>query len=124
MRRSRRTPTALTQAADKALLRSTIEEELNRLKLDIQKLEDQVEPVAPDRAIGRLTRLEAIQSQNMAAANLRKAQSRQSQLEQALILLAHDQYGICTRCGNAIPIKRLLLVPESKTCVRCPRRRE
>ncbi|CAM2005718.1 DksA C4-type domain-containing protein [Acanthopleuribacter pedis] len=109
---------------DKALLKTTIERALAHLRDEVQALEEQTEPVAPDRAIGRLTRMDAIQSKNIAAAQLRKAQSRAAQLEKALHALASDSFGICTRCGRAIPVKRLLLVPESTTHVRCPRRRE
>ena len=109
---------------DKDELRSLIQTEMATLRHDIEGLEQQTQPIAPDRSIGRLTRMEAIQSKSISEANLRKARTRLNQLDKALNRIDEASFGICVRCGNPIPIKRLMLVPESTACVRCPRRRE
>ena len=101
-------------------LKATIEREIESLGVDIGRLEEEVKPIAPDRAIGRLTRMEAINAQKMSEANLRKARARLSALKKTLPRIDEDdEFGICTRCERPIPIKRLMLVPQSRMCVRC-----
>ena len=101
-------------------LKETIEKEIEALHVDIGRLEEETKPIAPDRAIGRLTRMEAINAQKMSEANLRKARARQSALQKTLPRLEEDEeFGICTRCERPIPIKRLMLMPQSRLCVRC-----
>lgn len=104
-------------------IKAAIHQEIDHLRGEIEKLKEQTKPIAPDRAIGRLTRMEAIQSKSISEANLRKAQQRVTSLTRALPLVDEEDFGECGRCGRAIPVKRLLLMPESKTCVRCLERR-
>ena len=107
------------KAEEKQLLNEKIDEEMVRLNHEIELLVEQTKPVAPDRAIGRLTRMEAINAKSIAEANLRNARSRVTKLEQALTRVDDEDFGICTRCERPIPYKRILLVPESTRCVRC-----
>lgn len=100
-------------------LQNAIEDEVANLARDIERLSEEVKPIPPDRAIGRLTRMEAINSKSMCEANLRKAKVRSQRLQEALLRLDDEEYGICISCERAIPIKRLLLVPESTRCVTC-----
>jgi DnaK suppressor protein len=113
----------LLDDAARAEIKDHIRQEIEHLAEEIKKLQEQTKPVAPDRAIGRLTRMEAIQSKSISEANLRKAQQRTKALKRALPLVDDEEYGECERCGRYIPLKRLLLVPESKFCVRCLERR-
>ena len=106
-------------ASDLEELRTRIQEESEQLKRDIGRLQEEVKPIAPDRAIGRLTRMEAINAQKISEANLRKAKARLQRLEQTIPRLDDEDYGICERCDRDIPVKRLLLMPESRFCVRC-----
>ena len=41
------------------------------------------------------------------------------QIEEALHQMGTGEYGICLRCGQGIPEKRLRLVPWAEYCVRC-----
>ena len=100
-------------------LTHTIEAEMDQLRRDIARLGEETAPIAPDRAIGRLTRMEAINAQKMSEANLRRAKQRLTALERTLTRLDDEDFGICARCEREIPIKRLMLVPESRICVRC-----
>lgn len=112
------------QASEREELKHTIEKELDGLHIEIERLKEQTKPIPPDRAIGRLTRMEAIQSKSVSEANLRKAQGRARRLGQALRKIDEDpDYGLCTICEEPIPIKRLLLVPESTRCVPCASQR-
>ena len=101
-------------------LKKTIRAEITSLIHDIDQLSEGAKPIPPDRAIGRLTRMEAINSKSINEANIRTARLRVSKLKQALVRLDEDpDFGICERCDRPIPPKRLMLVPESAYCVRC-----
>ncbi len=105
---------------EKLELKASIEAELQNLARDIEQLSEWVKPIPPDRAIGRLTRMEAINSKSMHEANLRKAKTRTAQLKKALVRIDEDEdFGICLSCDRPIPLKRIMLVPESTRCVRC-----
>ena len=104
---------------EKKQLKQKIEEELQLCEEQIGRLKEEVKPVAPDNAIGRLTRMEAIQSQKMAQANLRATEQKQKSLNSALSRLEHEDFGLCLECGEDIPFKRLLLVPNATKCVEC-----
>ena len=105
--------------AQKEELITLIRAEIEKLSHEAGVLEESVKPVAPDRAIGRLTRMEAINAKNMSEANLRNARQRIKKLEDALKRVDDEEFGICVRCERDIPIKRLMLMPESRVCVRC-----
>ena len=45
-------------------------------------------------------------------------------LDRALEMVADGTYGICEKCGEAIPIERLQIMPETTLCVRCASERE
>jgi len=42
-------------------------------------------------------------------------------IEAALQRIAGGTYGICARCGDAIPTARLEAVPFTRTCIECAR---
>ncbi len=100
-------------------LRALINKEIEELKLTIERVKETVQPVAPDDAIGRLTRMEAINAKSISEANLRSAQVRLGKLEYALNNLDDPEFGICAGCDEPIPIGRLMVMPESRMCVKC-----
>lgn len=104
---------------EKASLKASISEQVTTLKRDIERLKEEVKPIPPDRAIGRLTRMEAINSKSVSEANLRTAKTQLAKLEAALPRLDDEEYGICVSCDRPIPFKRLLLMPHSTRCVNC-----
>ena len=47
------------------------------------------------------------------------------QIDRLIQKITHDEnFGICEECGEPIPIKRLLAVPETTLCVNCQRELE
>ena len=97
-----------------------------QIEIEIKKTQDLVveyknlvKPIAPDCAIGRVSRMDSIISQNIPKEALRKAEKRLKNLEYAQKNIENEGFGICARCGNDIPIGRILLVPHSKFCVNC-----
>ena len=103
----------------KTKLRELINKDIEELKLTIERVKETVQPVAPDDAIGRLTRMEAINAKSISEANLRSSQARLSKLESALNNLDNPDFGICAGCDEPIPIGRLMVMPESRMCVKC-----
>ena len=101
-------------------LKEAIRKELAQLEASLSSLEEAARPVSPDNAIGRLSRQDALQSQQLHQNSLAKARKRVGQLRQALERAEGDsQFGICRDCAEPIPMQRLLLMPEVQTCVRC-----
>ena len=82
-------------------------------------------PVELDQpAVGRVSRIDAIQQQKMLEAN-RQAQTMRLALVRAALLRAEeDEYGDCKGCGESIGHKRLKARPESAFCIECQAARE
>ncbi len=100
-------------------LRELINKEIKELKKTINLVKETVKPVAPDNAIGRLTRMEAINSKSISEETLRLAKNKLGKLEIALGNIDSPEFGICTGCDEPIPLGRLMILPESKMCVKC-----
>jgi DnaK suppressor protein len=83
------------------------------------------EPVALDQqAFGRVSRIDAIQQQQMAQAARRAQTLRLSQVRAALEALQNDEYGICRLCEEPIAPARLRARPETPLCLDCQKQRE
>lgn len=83
-----------------------------------------VQVVSLDQPIGRVSRIDAIQQQKMAAAARHKQEIRLGQVKVALAALDADEYGDCRSCDEPIGFKRLSARPESPFCLRCQGGRE
>lgn len=94
------------------------------LQLDVERTAEGARPVDLDEPIGRLSRMEAMQQQQMAAANRRNLKIRLDQVRAALERVAAGDYGLCLECEEPIAYKRLAARPESRFCLRCKRGRE
>ncbi len=74
-------------------------------------------PVELDQAaVGRVSRIDAIQQQQMNRAGRERARARLAQVRAAL---ASDGYGECRRCDDPIGFARLKARPEAPFCVGC-----
>lgn len=103
-------------------IRRQIEEKIIKLKEDITNLIDLTKPISPDCAIGRVSRMDAINNKSINEAALRQRKKQFIALEQALNHLYDPDFGKCIRCGREIPLGRIMLMPESKKCVACASR--
>lgn len=75
-------------------------------------------------AMGRVSRIDAIQQQQMAGAQARRNALRLKQVAIALQAWADDEYGWCKKCGDPIAHGRLAARPETVVCVPCMRELE
>ena len=98
-----------------------IKEEIGKTEVDITHYKDLTKPIAPENAIGRVSRMDAINNKSVNDAALRKAEQKLKGLEIALTRLNDPDFGLCARCNNEIPLGRILLMPHSRFCVRCAR---
>ena len=70
-------------------------------------------------AIGRVSRMDAINNKSVTEAALREAEHKLRSLELHLSNIDHEDFGKCARCKQAIPAGRLAIQPESPYCVGC-----
>jgi DnaK suppressor protein len=79
-------------------------------------------PVELDQArVGRLSRMDAMQSQAMSIETDRRRRLEVRRIDAALIRLDDGEYGFCARCGAAIALKRLEVDPTTPVCIDCAR---
>lgn len=104
---------------DKKNIRIDIQKRIDEAEGSLDTLREQTKPVPPSVAIGRLTRMDAIQQKHMAEVNLKSAEALIKKLQQALGQLDDPEFGICSVCGKDIPMGRILSVPEARICVQC-----
>ena len=109
-------------AKSKRELVDKIELEIRILRKDIERLKELTAPIAPENAIGRVSRMDAINNRSVNEAARRKTVRRLKSLELALERSTESSFGLCRGCGAEIPMGRLLLLPESVLCVQCAQR--
>lgn len=102
-------------------IRSTLLEEIAKTVASITEYKELSKPVAPDNAIGRVTRMDAINNKSVTEYALRKAEERLNNLQHVLATIGEPGFGICRKCKHPIPLGRILAMPESMYCVGCAR---
>ena len=98
----------------------------NQLEALVQELESQLssiesssKPVDLDGSVGRISRVDAIQQQQMAKDQKERIQTRLKKVQAALGRIKTGDYGICLKCEEPISIKRLEIMPEAPFCLNC-----
>ena len=104
---------------DKSELRKKIEQEISKTKGSIAEYKQEVQPMAPDVAIGRVSRMDAINNRSVVQAALRKAEEKLVALKRVHEKIDGEDFGVCLKCHNKIPLGRILIRPESLLCVNC-----
>ncbi len=107
------------EASEKQLLKEKIKQELTKTQLAIKEYEEMSKPVSPENAIGRISRMDAINNKSISESALRKAREKLKNLEYMQNHLDDADFGKCSGCGDQIPVGRLLFRPESRRCIRC-----
>ena len=102
-------------------IKQTILDEISKTKKSIEEYKDMVKPIAPDVAIGRISRMDAINNKSVMEASLRQAEEKLKNLNKVLSQIGSKEFGICMKCKQPIPIGRILIRPESLFCVNCAR---
>lgn len=112
-------------AADRERIKLALNDLGAELLRMIDNLEEATETVELDQGQqGRLSRIDAMQAQKMAEAQRERAKVRLTRVQNILETAHDDDFGCCGECGEPIPMKRLLVRPDSVLCVECADQRE
>lgn len=97
----------------------TIQNEISKTERSIREFKEITKPVAPDIAIGRVSRMDAINNKSVAEAGLRSVEIKLKNLYRVFSQLGSKDFGICLKCNQPIPLGRILIRPQSLLCVKC-----
>jgi DnaK suppressor protein len=100
-------------------LRDIIGKRIQETEKEIEHLKELTKPVAPDNAIGRLSRMDAINNKSINDASLRENKSKLQKLERASSRIEEEGFGDCSKCGEKIAFGRLKFMPWTTKCVTC-----
>jgi DnaK suppressor protein len=94
------------------------------LRAELQNLEESsreaTRPVELDQAaLGRLSRMDAMQAQLMAMEGARRRKRQLGKIEGAFRRIEAGEYGNCFVCGEVIDIQRLSVDPTYTRCIQC-----
>lgn len=101
-------------------------EQLQRRLAELERLNKQSatsrESVTLDQSrMGRLSRMDAMQNQQMAAETARRRTIEIQRVKSALLRIDNGAFGYCIQCDEEISPKRLEHNPAAPTCIHCAR---
>lgn len=92
---------------------------------EIKQAEGGAKPVELDQTmVGRLSRMDAMQQQEMIKAQQRRRQALLTKIKSAYKRIEEGDFGYCANCDEEIAFKRLDLDPTTPTCIRCAQKSE
>lgn len=90
------------------------------LESAIAGAKESAKPVELDQTVqGRVSRIDAIQQQEMILAAQRRRAADIDKIDSALQRLENGTFGVCITCGEDIAEKRLAFDPASLKCIAC-----
>ncbi len=105
---------------NKLKFQNLITERIAGLRLLQLEAEAGCDTVALDQScVGRLSRMDAMQSQAMNQAAQRRREQEHRSLQQALARLNDDEYGYCEQCDELISEGRLMIDLSARFCIDC-----
>jgi len=117
---SRKEPEFTVIPDDLAKFKERLLAELAELDLDDARgAEGQKVVTLDQQAVGRLSRMDALQNQAMAKATQTRRTAQRQRIHAALARIDEDEFGFCEDCGEEIAKGRLDLDPTAPRCVSC-----
>lgn len=114
---------AKNDTSDLAAVRSDLEALRERVVAATEHGAEAAQPVELDQTrVGRLSRMDALQGQEMARAAERRRDTEVRKIDAALARLDSGDYGWCVSCGEEIAAERLRLDPAVPVCIDCARK--
>lgn len=110
-------PEELTEAEESELIADL--RALDRELTELLSAAHGIEVVELTTAVGRVSRIDAIQQQAMAKEQLRRHEHRAKVVKVALRTVDSGEFGYCKKCGEPIGYGRLKARPETPCCVGC-----
>ena len=108
---------------DKKKLKNTILTKIEQLETEIKEIKKLAAPIEPENAIGRISRMDAINNKTINDRTLRKAEEKLKKLKFSLSRINDSDFGKCIQCSKPIQEGRILLMPEEAKCINCARLR-
>ncbi len=102
------------QCKDKLL---HLQKEHQELEQEFSKSGDTV--MLDQSSVGRLSRIDAMQVQQMALETLRRREMQAEKIEGSLRRIESSQFGTCFYCEEEIDFKRLEADPTNTRCLKC-----
>ena len=102
-----------------AMRRLLLEEREALLRASAATAEDRAPVQLDQQAMGRLSRMDAMQVRAMAEASETRRRGRLQRIGAALKRIEDREYGECLECGEPIPPRRLEIDPTVTLCVPC-----
>ena len=100
--------------------KTTLQDRLRALDAEDAAAHDATRPVTLDQqSTGRLTRMDALQNQAMAQAQVRRRAAERQRIRAALKRIEEGEWGYCTDCGEEIDAARLNADPAIPRCREC-----
>lgn len=105
--------------------------DIDKFKLQLLALKSEIEEIEAisksstatvtldQSSVGRLSRMDAMQGQQMALESERRRKQQLLQMQAALRRIENGEFGCCSHCGEEIAIGRLNINPAASRCVDC-----
>lgn len=110
----------MTQA-ERDTIKLKIAGDIDNTLRKIATLKELTQPIAPENAIGRVSRMDAINNKSINQTALTLAEEKLIELKTILPIVDEAEFGICLGCKSAIPIGRIMVMPHRRFCVGCSR---
>ncbi|MBT4588730.1 MAG: TraR/DksA family transcriptional regulator [Rhodospirillaceae bacterium] len=108
------------KSTDIKKVKKLLEAQRKELLQRVESTEEDRKPVELDQAqVGRLSRMDAMQVQEMALEQERRREIELQKIDAALARIKEGDYGFCTHCGDDISPKRLEFDLAVPLCVDC-----
>ena len=104
---------------EKIEIQELINKKMQNISARIDEYKEFTNPIPPSEAIGRVSRMDAINNKTVNEAALRMLENQYKALKGAFIRLGEDKFGRCVSCGEKIPIGRIIIIPSAIRCIRC-----
>ena len=101
------------------MLRQALLRRRDEIATGLATAADAARPVDLGEPIGRVSRIDAIQQQQMARASHEALLLRRQQIDAALGAIEGGRYGECRRCEEPVGFARLQATPEAPFCLDC-----
>lgn len=105
---------------DLAKARNRLEARRGEIERESELARQSRETVELDQqSVGRLSRMDAMQAQQMAQAQERTRQAQLTRIDMAMRRIGEGEYGYCVECDCEIAEKRLEADPMAERCINC-----
>jgi DnaK suppressor protein len=93
--------------------------EIDKVLKRLEEIKEFTAPVSPDDAVGRISRMDAINNKSIFEASEHNMKLRLEQLNQTIKITHDADFGLCNTCRQSISFERLKIRPEIRLCANC-----